>query len=247
MAASRWIVASLIAILALILSNYFALSLPYDLARKFYWVEKLVVAETGGLIACWFLWRTVNSALQRTRPKFRGILKCLLGIYLFVSNCSLFPVLIYRVGSSEHWYGFIIFGIFFHLVVCVLILRVVFLGVRCIARIGLIKLHQRKSFGQDHQCAAPDFIPSRLGRVSLLVIFIYSMCMGLYGVNQAWKPPQVVEVNITLPKFPPSMNGLRVLQLSDIHLGKSVARDTMETIVNIADHLKPGKITKQSA
>ena len=114
------------------------------------------------------------------------------------------------------------------------------MGVRCIARTGLIKLHHRKSFGPD-QCT-PDFIPSRLGRVALLVIFIYSMCMGLYGVNQAWKPPQVVEVNITLPKFPPSMNGIRVLQLSDIHLGKSVARETMETIVKIVNHLKPGKL-----
>ena len=186
------------------------------------------------------LWNTVNSALQRTRPKFRGILKCLLAIYLFVSNCSVFPVLLYRVGSTEHWYGFIIVGVFLHLVVCVLILRVVFFGVRCIARIGLIKLHHRKSFSQD-QCSTPDFIPSRLGRVSLLVIFIYSMCMGFYGVNQAWKPPQVVEVNITLPKFPPSMNGLRVLQLSDIHLGKSVARDTMEIIVRLVNHLKPGR------
>ena len=55
MAAPRWIIASLIALLALFLGNYFALTLPYDLARKFYIVEKVIVAEIGALILCWIL------------------------------------------------------------------------------------------------------------------------------------------------------------------------------------------------
>ena len=232
--------ASFIAFIGLILGNLFALNLSYDLGRKFYFIEKVVLSELAAIFFGWMIWNTVTSALQRTRQKFRRVLKCLLGIYLFISICSVFPVVYHRIGSIQHWYGFIIFGIYFQLVICVFFLRGVFIGVRCIARTGLIKLHHRKSFGPD-QCT-PDFIPSRLGRVSLLVIFIYSVCIGLYGVNQAWKPPQVVEVNITLPKFPPSMNGLRVLQLSDIHLEKSVARETMEAVVKIVDHLKPGRI-----
>ena len=107
---------------------------------------------------------------------------------------------------------------------------------RVIARIGLIKLHRRK--GSD-QCG-PDFIPSRLGRVSLLLIFIYSVAMGLYGVQQAWKPPNVVRVNFTLPRFPSAMNGLRVLQIADIHLGETVGRKTVQNIFRIAQDLQPG-------
>ena len=238
MAALRWVVASFIGFIALVLGNFYAMNLPYDLGRKFYFMEKILLAEIAASLAGWLVWNTVTSALQRTRPKLRRILKCLLGIYLFISICCVFPVVYHRVGSVSHWYGFVVAGIYLQLVICVMFLRGAFMGVRCIARCGLIKLHHRKSFGPD-QCT-PDFIPSRLGRVALLVMFIYSMCIGLYGINQAWKPPHVTEVNITLPKFPPSLNGLRVLQLSDIHLGKSLAKETMETIVRIVDHLQPG-------
>ena len=132
--------------------------------------------------------------------------------------------------------GFICFGIFAQLIFAVLSLKGLFLMLRVIAKIGLIKLHRRK--GSD-QCG-PDFIPSRLGRVSLLLIFIYSVAMGLYGVQQAWKPPNVVRANFTLPRFPSAMNGLRVLQIADIHLGETVGRKTVQNIVNMAQDLQPG-------
>ncbi len=200
MGAARWLLASFIAILALILGNIYALSLPYDLARQFYFFEKVFLSEVASIAGSWTIWQTVNSALQRTRPKIRRVLKTILASYLIAGSCSIIPVMLWRVGSVPHWYGFIIFAVYFHLVVCVVLLRLFFKGVACVARCGLIKLHHRKSFVQEQQNSSPDFIPSRLGRVSLLVVFIYSVSVGLYGVHQAWQPPQVVEVK-TLPVF----------------------------------------------
>ena len=234
----KWILTLVIAIFAIIAGNMYVLKLPYDTKMKILRIQGVTIFE--GIIFCgsYIIWQTVKSALHRTRSTIRKICLSLLAVYLFISNTCFFSIL-FLIDTNPHWYsmlGFICFGIFAQLIFAVLSLKGLFLMLRVIAKIGLIKLHKRK--GSD-QCG-PDFIPSRLGRVSLLLIFIYSVAMGLYGVQQAWKPPNVVRVNLTLPRFPSTMNGLRVLQIADIHLGETVGRKTVQNIVNIAQDLQPG-------
>ena len=231
--------ALIIALFAVIAGNVYILKLPYDTKIKLLRIQGVTIFE--GIIFCgsYIIWQTVKSALHWTRSTIRKICLSLLAVYLFISNTCMFSVL-FLMDTNPHWYSmlsFICFGIFAQLIFAVWSLKGLFLMLRVIARIGLIKLHRRK--GSD-QCG-PDFIPSRLGRVSLLLVFLYSVAVGLYGVQQAWKPPNVVMVNFSLPRFPNAMNGLRVLQIADIHLGETVGRKTVQDIVNIAQDLQPGK------
>ena len=237
----RWIVAVIIAILAIILGNIYILKLPWHTKAFFYRIQFFTIIQVVLFCGSYIIWQTLKSAMQRTRSSIRKTCLSLLAVYLFISQTCLFSAL-FLIGTNPHWYSvfsFICFGLYTQLIFAVLTLKGFFLILRGIGKIGLIKLHQRKAQGPD-QCSQ-DFIPSRLGRVSLLVIFIYSVVMGLYGVHQAWKPPTVAMVNLTLPKFPPSLNGLKVLQLADIHLGETVGRNRMSEIVKISQELQPGK------
>ena len=229
MAVSRWILAVTIAILAIIIGNIYISKLPWHIKTICYKVQLVTLFEGAIFCGSYIIWQTVRSALRRTSGGFGKTCKSLLAVYLFITHTVFFNGLL--VGTNPHWYSilsFICFGIFAQLIFAVLTLKTLFLMLRCIARSGLIKLHQRKTQGAD-QCT-PDFIPSRIGRVLLLVVFIYSVAMGLYGVHQAWKPPVVTMVNLTLPRFPPSLNGLKVLQLADIHLGETVGRERMKIL-----------------
>ena len=238
MAAMSRIIALIILVLAILVGNIYILKLPHRIKMQVIRIEGMAIFEAVISCGSYIIWQTVKSALQRTRSTIREICLSLLAVYLLVSNTCLITVL-FLLDTEPHWYSyfsFICFGIFAQLIFAVLTLKGLFLMLRGIARVGLIKLHRRK--GSD-QCG-PDFIPSRLGRISLLLVFIYSVTMGLYGVHQAWKPPMVTRVNLTLPKFPSSMNGLTILLLADIHLGETVGRTTVQNIVNIAQDLNPG-------
>lgn len=149
MAAKKWAIAGFIGVVALIVGNLFALNLPSRYVRYFYWTEKVLLAQLASLVGVWTVWTSTVSALQRTRPQLRAVVKVLLALYLCVSHCALLPVLLWRVGSAPHWFGFVVFGVYFQLVAYVALLRCFFLGVAGVARCGLIKLHRRKTFSQQ--------------------------------------------------------------------------------------------------
>lgn len=59
-----------------------------------------------------------------------------------------------------------------------------------------------------------------------------------YGIIEARRRPAVVEVEIPLPHLPASFDGFRIIQLTDIHAGLTVARPFVETVVGMANELR---------
>lgn len=53
----------------------------------------------------------------------------------------------------------------------------------------------------------------------------------LGGFGAARRPPRLREVTVALPRLHPDLDGLRVVQLSDIHVGLTITRDYVERIV----------------
>ena len=251
MASKRWIFAILTGILAIILGNLYALTLPNHIRRMFYRAQMILVFQGGVWFGSFILWSTVKSALQRTRAWLRRLCLILFASFLFVC-CTTFIAGFLLVGSTPHWYSLfsaVCFGLFIQLIFAVQALKASFLGLRLLGKLGLIKLkhriswriHRRKPSEPENSTA--DFTPSRIGRISLLIIFFYAAGIGLYGVNEAWKPPELVEVTISLPKFPKSMNGLKVMQLADIHLGPTIGKQDLDSIVERVNQIKPGRKT----
>ena len=60
-----------------------------------------------------------------------------------------------------------------------------------------------------------------------------------YGIFQARRKPAIVEHNIPIKNLSKDLDGLRIVQISDIHAGLTVRRDWIETIVSEVNNLSP--------
>jgi len=62
------------------------------------------------------------------------------------------------------------------------------------------------------------------------------------GTYEALKTPKLEGVRIRLPKFPASMNGFSIVQLSDVHIGNTIGKSFVESMVKAANAAKPDMI-----
>lgn len=60
-----------------------------------------------------------------------------------------------------------------------------------------------------------------------------------FGVHQALREHDIEEVPITLPRLPRELDGFTIVQLSDIHVGLTVTRAYVQSIVDRANRLEP--------
>ena len=62
---------------------------------------------------------------------------------------------------------------------------------------------------------------------------------GAYGVRRAFAPPTIDEVPIRVPRLPRAFDGLRIVQVSDVHIGDVLGRPFLEDMVQRCNALKP--------
>jgi hypothetical protein len=59
-----------------------------------------------------------------------------------------------------------------------------------------------------------------------------------YGFYEARRRPAIIEVSVPIENLPTSLDGFRIVQITDIHAGLTVARPFVETVVEMANELK---------
>ncbi|MGB8931243.1 MAG: metallophosphoesterase [Anaeromyxobacteraceae bacterium] len=59
------------------------------------------------------------------------------------------------------------------------------------------------------------------------------------GVRSAAGPAEIVEVPVRLPRLPRALDGLSVVQITDLHVGPTVRRREVERVVEQANALRP--------
>ena len=84
-------------------------------------------------------------------------------------------------------------------------------------------------------CMLSPGLRSRFDQLKLraAVSILLSMCMCLQGFQAVSSLPRVVRVTVPLAKLPLSLNGTKIAQLSDIHLGPSVGKSMLERAVDL--------------
>ncbi len=76
-------------------------------------------------------------------------------------------------------------------------------------------------------------------RSGAVVAALLASAVGLHG---GLRRPRVVRVEVALPGLPGALDGLRLLQLSDLHLGTLTGRRFVDSLVDLAHGLDPDLI-----
>lgn len=63
-----------------------------------------------------------------------------------------------------------------------------------------------------------------------------------FGLHTALTGPKLVEVAVPEPKLHPDLEGLRIIQISDLHVGNTITREYVENVVRIAQEARPDLI-----
>jgi hypothetical protein len=68
---------------------------------------------------------------------------------------------------------------------------------------------------------------------------VFGLALSGWGVWSAIRPVEVKRVQVRLKKLPGALNGLRLVQLSDMHIGLTIGRDFVEDVVRKVNALEP--------
>jgi hypothetical protein len=69
-----------------------------------------------------------------------------------------------------------------------------------------------------------------------------SAALSFEGLHTAWAGPRVEHVTIRKPGLPSGLQGLRIVQISDLHVGNTIRRDYVADVVRKAMALEPDLI-----
>jgi predicted MPP superfamily phosphohydrolase len=79
-----------------------------------------------------------------------------------------------------------------------------------------------------------QWIPAALGSISAGI--------GVFGLQEALAGPKVKEVDVPIAGLPPDLDGLKIAQISDLHVGPTIRKNYVEKVVSLTQALKPDLI-----
>ena len=136
------------------------------------------------------------------------------------------------------WIAYLGFG-FFTLAFAVIFARdIVYLIIT-----GMLKLIRLGGYQYKPESIASNLIdPQRRQALTKILnlgaLGLTGIMMG-YGLYQARRKPAIVETDVPLKNLPKSLDGFRIVQITDIHTSSTIRRGFVQTCVDIVNGLKP--------
>ena len=127
------------------------------------------------------------------------------------------------------WFVYGGMGVFSFLFTGFLFAELGWLGLRTVDRIGGTALMD------------PERREVLLGAVKWAVLL--SAGVGsLWGIRQARRSPDIKEVDVTIEGLPADLDGYRIAQISDLHVGPTIGAEFAQTVVDSVNGLVPDMI-----
>jgi predicted MPP superfamily phosphohydrolase len=80
--------------------------------------------------------------------------------------------------------------------------------------------------------------PARLPRASAIAVVALALGATALGLVNARRTAAVRRVDVALPGLPPALQGLRIVQITDIHVGPTIKRGYLQAIVDRVNALE---------
>jgi len=112
----------------------------------------------------------------------------------------------------------------------------------CWMGVGLYLGMSLAAFHLWRRVAAPAASAERrqfLARAAVGGAGLVAAGFSAYGVRRAFAPPAIDELAVRLPRLPRAFDGLRIVQVSDIHIGDVLGKPFLEDMVRRCNALRP--------
>lgn len=185
-----------------------------------------VIGVFGGLHV--FLWRRVVRDVKWPRPWHRALTALVVALTVYLPAALIVSRQLSRDQAAPlAWAAFVWMGAGFLLVSLLVPAELVRLFVWLRAKVR-------------HQGVVQD--PARrvfLARSVAGVATVGAAGLSVAGVRNVTRPVSVKPVRVALKKLPAGFSGLRLVQLTDIHVGSLIGGDFVRQIVDTTNRLNP--------
>ncbi|HKI98407.1 MAG TPA: metallophosphoesterase [bacterium] len=194
-------------------------------------------------------WRTIGPARLRSSRK-----RALWGLLAVFWVLPPLPLVFRPLGNASalvdelSWVAFLSLG-FFVLAFCLLVAadlaRLALALVRSLLRNTAQSLATDRSTAHDPDDAGAAMVMGRrgfLGHAANLGLLGTSGALVGYGLDEAMQMPAVVHIRLHVPHLPPALEGFRIAQLTDLHLGPMLKGPFMGRVVERTNALEPDLI-----
>lgn len=179
------------------------------------------------------------------------IVLCALARFVWVNLVILLPSR--RTNSKTllaiHWLSYVVFVTFSALACFSILIARFFVGMEpyFITKLAFTCLGLLVLIFCNLCVLSGVFVLLRLSRCSLpnadrwktIIATALSLFLCIYGLTSASKGPDIKGVTIPLAKLPLSLDGTRIIQLSDIHLGAMVGNADLDRVASMVSIMKP--------
>ncbi len=202
----------------------------------------IIVISILSLIYGYIGWRFIIPA--QLHPPWNWFAWAILIIFLILPFISLF----FRSSTQSSswndalaWIAYLGMGFLFLLFTVLLIRDLGWLVVTAF-RNSVLYIGGLLNSGAHHIVATDPARRRFLTNMMNLGVLGVAATLTAYGVYQARRRPAVVGIPIAIPELPTDLHGFRIVQITDIHVGLTVKKDWVETVVEMVNDLAPDLI-----
>lgn len=83
------------------------------------------------------------------------------------------------------------------------------------------------------------FNESTWSQYSFYAVFAFTLISLAFGVYETWRGPKVERVQIPIKNLAPELEGFKIVQISDLHVGPTIGAKYVKKVVGISNQLNP--------
>ncbi|XP_066569597.1 transmembrane protein with metallophosphoesterase domain [Amia ocellicauda] len=204
-------------------------SVDMDTRAALYRAQFLLFINSVMLIASLYVWRRMTGNLCRVRRVSQRLLRCwkmLVLLFLVLSHSS-YVTMFYLVAEEPHWVAMLSFTCLGSYIILLFFLFLFSCVEQC------HRLVTRRAAVSDTSTADSG------SRAKVALALALTLVLTALGLLNAARPPVVVRVEVPVDKLSPSFDNLKLVLLSDIHLGPTVGKSRLEMVVAMVNELQP--------
>lgn len=210
--------------------SYLAKTLELRAWRWLFRLQLTLFVNSLMLIGSLYIWRSTVSNLSHSTAGqstcFR-LWKLTVTVFLALAHSSFFTML-FLVAEEPYLFSLAAYSCLGAYVIMLFFL--------CILS-GMEQAYQLLAWHSGRAVGSLDKSRKLVLRPALAVVV--TAVLSVMGLLNAAQPPAVKTVAVPIPQLPPSMNNLKIVLLSDIHLGPTVGRTKMQLFVRMVNMLEP--------